>query len=198
MRRLLLVLVGLLVICTSFASADDGIFAIVKTEKGEITIRLHYDKAPMTVANFIGLAEGSIENSAKEKGAPFYDGLNFHRVEAGAIIQGGCPLGSGLANPGYKFKNETPMSLSHDKAGVVAMANSGNNTNGSQFYITMRPIPSLDGDYSVFGQVEKGLGVIEMISLGDKIINVRIERKGELAKAFEISTAFPEKSRKKL
>jgi peptidyl-prolyl cis-trans isomerase A (cyclophilin A) len=198
MRRLLLVLVGLLVICTSFASADDGIFAIVKTEKGEITIRLHYDKAPMTVANFIGLAEGSIENSAKEKGAPFYDGLNFHRVEAGAIIQGGCPLGNGLGNPGYKFKNETPKSLNHDKAGVVAMANSGNNTNGSQFYITMRPIPSLDGDYSVFGQVEKGLGVIEMISLGDKIINVRIERKGDLAKAFEINTAFPKKARKKL
>ena len=198
MKNILYILILLTLVCTSFTSEDDGIFAIVKTEKGEITIRLHYDKAPMTVANFIGLAEGSIENSAREKGAPFYDGLNFHRVEAGAIIQGGCPLGNGLGNPGYKFKNETPKSLNHDKAGVVAMANSGRNTNGSQFYITMRPIPSLDGDYSVFGQVEKGLGVIEMIEIGDKIVSVTIERRGEPGKVFNVNEAFPAKARKKL
>ncbi|MBT6440036.1 MAG: peptidylprolyl isomerase, partial [Flavobacteriales bacterium] len=95
MKNILYILILLTLVCTSFTSEDDGIFAIVKTEKGEITIRLHYAKTPMTVANFIGLAEGSIENSAREKGAPFYDGLNFHRVEAGAIIQGGCPLGNG-------------------------------------------------------------------------------------------------------
>jgi peptidyl-prolyl cis-trans isomerase A (cyclophilin A) len=198
MKNILYILILLTLVCTSFTSEDDGIFAIVKTEKGEITIRLHYAKTPMTVANFIGLAEGSIENSAREKGAPFYDGLNFHRVEAGAIIQGGCPLGNGLGNPGYKFKNETPKSLNHDKAGVVAMANSGRNTNGSQFYITMRPIPSLDGDYSVFGQVEKGLGVIEMIEIGDKIVSVTIERRGESAKVFNVNEAFPAKARKKL
>ena len=198
MKKIILILATYAFIFTSFTFTDDGIFAIVKTEKGEITIRLHYAKTPMTVANFIGLAEGSIENSAREKGAPFYDGLNFHRVEAGAIIQGGCPLGNGLGNPGYKFKNETPKSLNHDKAGVVAMANSGRNTNGSQFYITMRPIPSLDGDYSVFGQVEKGLGVIEMIEIGDKIVSVTIERRGESAKVFNVNEAFPAKARKKL
>ncbi|MBL4625074.1 MAG: peptidylprolyl isomerase [Flavobacteriales bacterium] len=95
MKKLLSTLFVIFLISTSFTSSDEGIFALLKTEKGEITIRLEYEKAPMTVANFIGLAEGTIENTAKEKGTPFYDGLNFHRVEAGAIIQGGCPLGNG-------------------------------------------------------------------------------------------------------
>ena len=198
MRRLALVLVGLWMICTSFTSADEGLFAKINTDKGEIVFRLHHEWAPMAVANFIGLAEGSIENTARDNGVPFFNGLNFHRVEAGAIIQGGCPIGNGMGNPGYKFKNETPKNLNHDKAGVVAMANSGKNTNGSQFYITLRPIPVLDGDYSIFGQVEKGLGVVQLIEVGDKINSVTIIKNGEKAKEFDVETSFPAKARKKL
>ena len=191
-------LILLSLICTSFTSADEGLFAKIDTDKGEVIFRLHHEKVPMAGANFIGLAEGSIENTARDNGIPFFNGLNFHRVEAGAIIQGGCPIGNGMGNPGYKFKNETPKNLNHDKAGVVAMANSGRNTNGSQFYITMRPIPSLDGDYSIFGQIEKGLGVVQLIEVGDKIKSVTIIKNGEKAKAFDVETSFPSKARKKL
>ncbi len=145
--------------CGAFAGDyGDGLFAVVKTDKGEIVIKLAYDKAPLTVANFVGLAEGTIENTAREIGVPFYDGLKFHRVEAGTLIQGGCPIGNGMGNPGYKFNNEIHKELSHDKAGIVAMANSGKNTNGSQFYILMRPLQQLDKKYSIFGEVVQGQG----------------------------------------
>jgi peptidyl-prolyl cis-trans isomerase A (cyclophilin A) len=135
MKKLTAILFSLSIFCTSFSPADDGIFALVKTDKGEVTIRLEYEKAPMTVANFVGLVEGTVENTARAKGVPFYDGLNFHRVEPGALIQGGCPLGNGLGNPGYKFANEIHKDLQHNQAGVVVMANSGKNTNGSSFIL---------------------------------------------------------------
>lgn len=183
--------------CSVFSQTTNGIFAEIVTNKGNIIIQLTYDKAPITVANFIGLAEGKIQNSHKELGQPYYDGLTFHRVVQNGIVQGGCPLGNGEGNPGYKFKDEFHSDLKHDKVGVVSMANSGKNSNGSQFFITHRAIPSLDGIHSIFGQVVEGQEIIMKIIEGDIIQSLKIIRNGKSAEAFDVHTVFPDKMRKK-
>ena len=138
----------------------------------------------MTVMNFIGLAEGTLKHS-REGSKKFYDGLTFHRVEPGFVIQGGDPLGSGAGGPGYAFPDEFDKSLRHDGPGIISMANSGVNTNGSQFFITLTDTPWLDDRHSVFGKVVKGEEVLAKIEAGDKIKSIRIIRKGSEAKAFK-------------
>lgn len=168
---------------------SDGVYAHFNTSLGDILIQLEHDKAPLTTANFVALAEGNHpEASAEFNGKPFYDGLIFHRVIPKFMIQGGDPQGTGMGGPGYKFDNETSEELSHNK-GVISMANSGPNTNGSQFFITVESTPHLDGGYSVFGKVIAGQNVADSISLvprnrsdrpnEDVVMNsVKIIRKG--------------------
>jgi peptidylprolyl isomerase len=169
-----------------------GLYAEIKTNKGDIVIRLEPDKAPMTVMNFVGLAEGTIENSFRD-GRPYYDGLTFHRVVPDFVIQGGDPEGTGSGGPGYRFPTETHPELLHDSEGVVAMANSGPDTNGSQFYITMAPTPHLDGGYNVFGRVTQGMDVVTEVEQGDVIRSVEIIRAGEQAESYSATTeAFNE------
>lgn len=141
----------------------DNIDVTLKTEKGDLELRLFADKAPRTVANFLNLSR---------KG--FYDGLTFHRVVDDFMIQGGCPEGTGRGGPGYQFDDEFHPDLRHDEAGTVSMANSGPNTNGSQFFITHKPTPHLDGDHAVFGEVTEGQEIVDSITEGDEIETVEI------------------------
>jgi peptidyl-prolyl cis-trans isomerase A (cyclophilin A) len=145
-----------------------GTYAILETNQGSITIRLFEKETPKTVANFVGLAEGSKEFKDPKSGQPvkraFYDGLTFHRVIPGFMIQGGCPNGDGRGGPGYKFDDEFHASLKHDKPGKLSMANAGPNTNGSQFFITVAATPWLDNKHTVFGEVTEGYDVAEKIS----------------------------------
>jgi len=164
----------------------DGLYAEIKTERGTIVCMLEYQKSPMTVTNFIGLAEGIFKNNGAS-GKKFYDGLTFHRVDKGFVIQGGDPKGDGSGGPGYEFPNEVRPDLKHDAPGVLAMANSGPDTNGSQFYITMEPAPWLDGGYNVFGHVVQGMDVVTAIKPGDHMISVRILRVGAAAGAFAVT-----------
>jgi peptidylprolyl isomerase len=168
----------------------EGLYAEIKTTKGSIFIELAYDKAPLTVASFVGLAEGTIENKIKKPGEPYFDGLIFHRVAPNFVIQGGDPMGNGRGGPGYQFRQEIHPELKHDSAGVVAMANSGPNTNGSQFYITLQPTNMLDGDYNVFGSVVKGMDVVRNIGIGDEMTTIRVFRLGRDAKAFKARETF--------
>jgi cyclophilin family peptidyl-prolyl cis-trans isomerase len=179
------------------ADLGDGLYAELVTSKGQILIKLEYELVPKTVANFVGLAEGTIANKHKKAGEPYYDGLNFHRVVPDGIIQGGCPEGNGMGNPGYKFKDEFSMKLVHDRPGTVSMANSGRHTNGSQFFITHRAIESLDHKHAVFGYVIEGMDVVSSIEKGDEIKSVSIRRIGDKAKAFMPAVHFTEKDRKK-
>lgn len=164
----------------------EGLYAEIETDKGDIVIELFDERAPATVMNFVGLAEGAIDNT-HAPGEPYFDGLTFHRVEPGFVIQGGDPRGDGTGGPGYQFPTETHPELVHDKAGVVAMANSGPDTNGSQFYITMAPTPHLDGGYNVFGEVVEGMDVVSSIEAGDRMRRVSILRIGDEADAYEAS-----------
>jgi cyclophilin family peptidyl-prolyl cis-trans isomerase len=134
--------------------------AIFKTSLGDFEADLFAKECPETVWNFINLAEGRQETEQKGK---FYDGLTFHRVIEGFVIQGGCPLGNGTGGPGYRFKDEFDSTLRHDSEGILSMANAGPGTNGSQFFITLGPTPHLDDRHSVFGQVVKGLDVVKKI-----------------------------------
>ncbi len=162
---------------------EDGLYAKITTNRGDILVRLHYEKVPLTVTNFVGLAEGTIESS-RPQGEPFYDGLRFHRVIADFMIQGGCPEGSGRGGPGYRFPDEIDASLRHDGPGVLSMANAGPNTNGSQFFITHGPTPHLDGRHAVFGRVVEGQDVVDAVEGGDVMEKVEILRVGAEAEAF--------------
>jgi peptidyl-prolyl cis-trans isomerase A (cyclophilin A) len=170
----------------------EGIFANITTSKGLIVTVLEFQKTPVTVANFISLAEGknTYVTAEKLKGKPFYDGLKFHRVIADFMIQGGDPDGNGSGGPGYAFKDEFDPSLVHDKGGILSMANSGPTTNGSQFFITHKETPWLNNKHSIFGHVVQGMDVVNKIAQDDKIVSITITRKGALAKKFDAPKVF--------
>ena len=166
----------------------DGVFAIMETSQGDIVLELHYKQTPLTVTNFVGLAEGKLTAA---KGKPFYDGLKFHRVISKAngdgqdfMIQGGDPAGNGTGGPGYKFPDEFVDELRHTGPGILSMANAGPGTNGSQFFITHVATPWLDGKHTVFGKVVYGQDVVNKTKQGDLIKKVTIVRQGEDAKNF--------------
>jgi peptidylprolyl isomerase len=166
----------------SDASFGNGLFARFNTSKGDIVVRLEYQKTPLTVCNFVALAEGKMRTSS---GRPFYDGLSFHRVVADFMIQGGDPLGNGRGGPGYQFPDEFDPSLTFDGPGILAMANAGPGTNGSQFFITHVKTPWLDKHHTIFGRVIQGQNVVNAIRQGDQIIKVTIIRNGSEAGAFK-------------
>ena len=169
----------------------DGIFAEVETSKGKILLQLEYEKTPVTVANFISLSEGTNTAVAEKfKGKRFYDGLKFHRVIKDFMIQGGDPEGNGSGNPGYAFKDEFDPTLVHDKGGILSMANSGPKTNGSQFFITHKETPWLNGKHSIFGKVVSGMEVVNKIEQNDVINAITISRKGASAKQFNAALIF--------
>ena len=197
---LLLALIGLcLTSCKDeYKDLEDGLYAKIETSKGTILLKLEYEKAPIMVANFVTLTEGKNQFVTKEfKGKPFYDGLKFHRVISKTngdsedfMIQTGDPLGNGSGDAGYKCRDEF-TDLKHDKPGVLSMANSGPNTNSSQFFITLLPTPWLDGKHSVFGSVVgDGMTVANSIVQNDYIKSVTIIRKGEAVKKFDAVKIF--------
>jgi peptidyl-prolyl cis-trans isomerase A (cyclophilin A) len=169
-----------------------AVYAQFETTEGNFTIRLFDKEAPNTVANFVGLAEGTKEwtdpRTNQKVTQPYYDGIIFHRVIDGFMIQGGDPLGQGIGGPGYKFADEFHPSLRHSKPGILSMANAGPNTNGGQFFITLGPTPHLDNKHSVFGEVDEGMDVVRKIGsiavgprdrpLKDVVIkSVKVERR---------------------
>jgi peptidyl-prolyl cis-trans isomerase A (cyclophilin A) len=174
----------------------EGLFAVINTSKGLMISRLFADKAPMTVANFVALAEGNMPNNFRKPGQPFFDSLKWHRVisltngdNENFMIQGGDPMGTGQGGPGYQFKDEF-SELKMDKPGVLAMANSGPATNGSQFFITLKATPWLDGVHTVFGELISGTEVPFMTKTNDIIYSIRILRKGDKAKAYDAIAEF--------
>lgn len=173
-------------------STDQEIFAEIETAKGKIVILLEYQKTPITVANFISLAEGTNTFVSDEnlKGKPFYNGLKFHRVIADFMIQGGDPQGNGSGGPGYSFKDEFVAELKHNRPGILSMANSGPKTNGSQFFITHKETPWLDGKHTVFGNVVTGQDVVNKIAQDDVIGKITIVRKGADANKFDAAKTF--------
>jgi peptidyl-prolyl cis-trans isomerase A (cyclophilin A) len=168
----------------------DGLYAKFETNRGDIYTVLEHKKTPMTVANFVGLAEGNIKNTAKPAGTPYYDGLKFHRVIPNFMIQGGCPLGTGTGDPGYKFADEIDTSLKHKGPGILSMANAGPGTNGSQFFITHVETPWLDGKHTVFGHVVQGQDVVNSIAQNDTLKHLAILRKGKEAEQFDAAKTF--------
>ena len=184
-----------------YSSLKDGLYAQMETSKGNMTIELFEHEAPLTVANFVGLAEGTKENKAKPLGTPYYDGIVFHRVIKDFMIQGGDPDGKGTGGPGYDFADEFFSDKKHDKKGILSMANAGPATNGSQFFITEVPTPWLDGKHTIFGQVIDGMDVIDTIAnvkkgpqdrpMEDiKINHVYIIKKGDQYKNYNGGEAF--------
>jgi peptidylprolyl isomerase len=192
------------------ATKAPGIYAVFETTLGNIVCQLDYDKAPVSCANFVGLATGEQEWLDPKTNAkvtrPFYDGLKFHRCIKGFMVQGGCPLGNGRGNPGYSFPDEFSPALRHDKPGMLSMANSGPNTNGSQFFITLAPTAHLNDRHSIFGHVVSGLDVAEKMAdvpmtgqenstpVTDIVMTkVRIVRTGQAAQAFDWKKEFAKK-----
>jgi len=169
---------------------NDGLYAKIKSTKGNILLKLEMEKTPGTVGNFVALAEGNLENSAKPQGERYYDGLKFHRVIPDFMVQGGCPLGTGTGNPGYSFEDEFHADLKHDKPGILSMANAGPGTNGSQFFITHVPTPWLDNKHTVFGEVLEGQDIVDAITQDDSIEKMEILRVGQAAEAFNAIEAF--------
>ena len=167
-----------------------GLYAQIKTNKGEIMLILHHDKSPGTVANFINLSEGKIKNSHKPMNVPYYDGLKFHRVIPDFMIQTGCPNGTGTGDPGYKFDDEFHHELRHNKPGILSMANSGVSTNGSQFFITHVATNWLDDKHTVFGEVVEGLDIVNEIQQDDVIDSIIILRVGDEAEKWNSTEVF--------
>jgi cyclophilin family peptidyl-prolyl cis-trans isomerase len=170
------------------AERPDGLYAEIRTSKGPIVARLEFEMTPMTVANFVGLAEGTIENAAFEPGRPFYDGTVWHRVVPGHVIQTGQAPSTKSRGPGYQFPNEIHALLNHNRAGMLNMANAGPNTNSSQFCFTLGDRSYLNGNFTVFGEVVEGLDVVMKIVQGDQIESIRIVRTGAKAQAFHPTT----------
>ena len=198
--KFILVIFSLLVISckpAKYADLVDGLYANMETNKGEILLKLEFEKTPVTVANFVSLAEGTNKQLADSlKGKPFYNGIIFHRVITDFMIQGGDPTGTGEGNPGYKFKDEFPkddkgqLLLKHDKPGTLSMANSGPATNGCQFFITHKETSWLDGKHTVFGNVVKGQSIVDSIAQNDTIKNIEIIKIGKAAKKFKADKEF--------
>ena len=196
MKKSILTLLFLVLIFSSckedYDSLSDGLYAKIETNKGDFIVSLNYKKAPITVANFVILAEGknNFVTNKYLKGKPFFDGLKFHRVIKDFMIQTGDPLGTGFGDAGYKFKDEI-TDLQFEDAGVLAMANSGPATNGSQFFITHLATPWLQGKHTIFGHVvEKGMEIVNLIEQNDYIKKVTIIRKGEAVKRFNAKNIF--------
>jgi peptidyl-prolyl cis-trans isomerase A (cyclophilin A) len=158
---------------------ENGIYAKFNTAKGAILVKLTHDLTPGTVGNFVGLAEGNLENNVKPQGNKYYDGLKFHRVIPDFMIQGGCPQGTGTGGPGYSFDDEFHPTLKHNRPGVLSMANSGPASNGSQFFITHVPTEWLDNKHTVFGHVVEGQDVVDTVAQGDSLDSVEIDRLGD-------------------
>ena len=169
---------------------ENGLYAIVETSKGNITLNLEFEKTPATVGNFVALCEGEMKNSSKDLCVPYYNNMKFHRVINDFMIQGGCPSGTGTGNPGYKFDDEFHPELKHDKAGILSMANAGPGTNGSQFFITHVPTSWLDNKHTVFGSVLDGMDIVNSIEQGDEIIAIKISRIGDKANSFNALKSF--------
>ncbi|MFY0643346.1 MAG: peptidylprolyl isomerase [Bacteroidia bacterium] len=176
-------------------------YAEMETSMGSIYLQLEFKATPLTVANFVGLAEGEIANTSKSKGQPYYDSTIFHRVIDNFMIQGGDPTGTGRGGPGYKFKDEIVDSLKHDRPGILSMANAGPGTNGSQFFITHTATPWLNGRHTVFGHVVQGQDVVnamgKVVVVGQNkpyqpvhLISIKIYRKGKEAKKFDALETF--------
>jgi peptidylprolyl isomerase len=185
-------LAGSISAAPSDAALGNGLFARISTNRGDIVARLEFERTPLTVCNFVALAEGRMSAAG---GKHFYDGLTFHRVISRAngdredfMIQGGDPLGNGSGGPGYQFPDEIDPGLKHGM-GVLSMANAGPGTNGSQFFITIVPTPHLDGRHTVFGKVVQGQDVVNKIKQGDRINKITIIRNGPSANAFKADQA---------
>ncbi|MBL4744878.1 MAG: peptidylprolyl isomerase [Flavobacteriaceae bacterium] len=202
MKVLKCIAVVALVVFTScktakYADLSEGLYADVQTNKGSILLKLEFEKTPMTVANFVSLAEGTNSKVRDSfKGKHFYDGIKFHRVIKDFMVQGGDPTGTGSSGPGYKFPDEFPkdslgvLLLTHNKPGVLSMANSGPGTNGSQFFITHKKTRWLDGKHTIFGNVIIGQNIIDTIVKDDYINKIDVIRVGKLAKEFNASKVF--------
>jgi len=194
MKNFKFLIIGVILILSATETINaqnlgDGLFAQITTNRGDIFVKLEYQRAPLTVCNFVALAEGKMDNL---RGRRFYDGLIFHRVISKAngdgqdfMIQGGDPQGNGRGGPGYEFPDEIVPALKHDKPGVLSMANAGPGTNGSQFFITIVPTPHLDGKHTVFGYVVQGQNIVNTTKQGDKIQKITIIRNGADAIAFK-------------
>ncbi len=196
MKKIFLVITLLHISLAGFADKkpklEKGLYAEIETNRGKILLILEFEKTPLTVANFVGLAEGKIKNTAKKDGVPYYDSLKFHRVIPNFMIQGGDPMGNGSGGPGYSFKDEFVPELKFTGAGILAMANAGPATNGSQFFITHVATTWLNDKHTIFGHVITGQEIVNATQQGDTILHIKIIRKGKSAKKFKAVKVFEE------